>query len=114
MVARLYQIGDRVKITNPDKDYECARFPLGTIGVITEIEEKHKCVIGISVDGDDLPYFYFPREISRYPSNNADYIRNMTDEQLAHFLICFNNTFGEEYEGEISCLNWLQNSVDIL
>lgn len=39
---------------------------------------------------------------------NADRIRNMSDEELAEFLITFKNTFGEEYEGEISCMNWLQ------
>ena len=38
---------------------------------------------------------------------NADRIRNMTDEELAKFLTTFNNTFGEEYEGESSCLDWL-------
>lgn len=40
---------------------------------------------------------------------NADRIRNMTDEELAVFLVNFNNTFGEEYEGEQSCLDWLQS-----
>lgn len=30
---------------------------------------------------------------------NADRIRNMSDEELAEFLITFKNTFGEEYEG---------------
>lgn len=44
--------------------------------------------------------------------SNADNIRSMTDEQLAHFLIGFKNTFGEEYEGEMSCLDWLQKEVE--
>ena len=39
---------------------------------------------------------------------NADQIRNMTDEELADFIINFDNHFGEEYEGEQSCLAWLQ------
>lgn len=39
---------------------------------------------------------------------NADRIRNMSDEELAEFLITFKNTFGEEYEGEVSCMGWLQ------
>ena len=111
-MSGLYQVGDRVKITNPDKDYKYARFPVGTIGVVTEINEEHKCVIGVSVDKDDMPYFYYPREISKYPSN-ADHIRNMTDEQLAHFLISFENKFGNEYEGSMSCLDWLKNPSDI-
>ena len=38
---------------------------------------------------------------------NADRIRSMTDEELAKFLTTFNNTFGEEYEGESSCVDWL-------
>lgn len=43
---------------------------------------------------------------------NGDNIRSMTDEQLARFLIGFKNTFGEEYEGEMSCLDWLQREVE--
>lgn len=40
---------------------------------------------------------------------NADRIRNMTDEELAEFLVNFKNTFGEEYEGIMSCLDWLKS-----
>jgi hypothetical protein len=43
---------------------------------------------------------------------NADRIRNMTDEELAKFLITFKNTFGEEYEGEVSCMEWLQSEAE--
>ena len=43
---------------------------------------------------------------------NADRIRNMSDEELAEFLIAFKNTFGEEYEGEASCMEWLQSEVE--
>jgi hypothetical protein len=43
---------------------------------------------------------------------NADRIRNMPDEELAEFLIAFNNTFGEEYEGEASCMEWLQSEAE--
>lgn len=43
---------------------------------------------------------------------NADRIRNMSDEELAEFLITFKNTFGEEYEGETSCMEWLQSEVE--
>lgn len=42
---------------------------------------------------------------------NADRIRNMSDEELAEFLITFKNTFGEEYEGEASCMDWLQSEA---
>ena len=43
---------------------------------------------------------------------NADRIRNMSDEELAVFLTTFKNTFGEEYEGEQSCLDWLKENED--
>lgn len=43
---------------------------------------------------------------------NSDRIRNMSDEELAEFLITFKNTFGEEYEGEASCMEWLQSKVE--
>lgn len=42
---------------------------------------------------------------------NADRIRDMSDEELAEFLITFKNTFGEEYEGEASCMEWLQSEA---
>lgn len=42
---------------------------------------------------------------------NADRIRNMSDEELAEFLITFKNTFGEEYEEEASCMEWLQSEA---
>lgn len=43
---------------------------------------------------------------------NADRIRNMSDEELVEFLITFKNTFGEEYEGEASCMEWLQSEAE--
>lgn len=43
---------------------------------------------------------------------NADRIRDMSDEELAEFLITFKNTFGGEYEGEASCMEWLQSEVE--
>ena len=43
---------------------------------------------------------------------NADRIRNMLDEELAEFLVGFKNTFGEEYEGEASCMEWLQSEAE--
>lgn len=44
--------------------------------------------------------------------NNAGRIRNMSDEELAEFLVGFKNTFGEEYEGQISCLDWLRSEAE--
>lgn len=43
---------------------------------------------------------------------NADRVRNMSDEELAEFLVGFKNTFGEEYEGEASCMEWLQSEKE--
>ena len=40
---------------------------------------------------------------------NAEKIRSMSDGELSEFLVRFKNTFGEEYEGEQSCLRWLQS-----
>lgn len=42
---------------------------------------------------------------------NADRIRSMSNEELVEFLITFKNTFGEEYEGETSCMEWLQSEA---
>lgn len=43
---------------------------------------------------------------------HADRIRNMSDEELAKFLVGFKNTFGEEYEGGASCVEWLQEEAE--
>lgn len=43
---------------------------------------------------------------------NADRIRNMSDEELAEFFVGFKNAFGEEYEGEASCMEWLQSEAE--
>ena len=44
-------------------------------------------------------------------TTNADFIRKMNDEELAEFLINFKNTFGEEHEGQQSCVDWLKSEV---
>lgn len=51
-------------------------------------------------------------ELVDVKATNADRIRNMSDEELAEFLITFKNTFGEEYEGEDSCMDWLQSEAE--
>lgn len=42
---------------------------------------------------------------------NADRIRAMTDEELAEFISGKARTFGEEYEGYMSALNWLKEEA---
>ena len=49
---------------------------------------------------------------SQRKQSNADRIRNMTDEEMAEYLTTFQNTFGEEYEGMMSCLDWLKQPVE--
>lgn len=49
---------------------------------------------------------------SKFTPTNADRIRNMSDEELAEFLVTFKNTFGEECEGETSCVEWLQSEAE--
>lgn len=51
-------------------------------------------------------------ELVHVKMTNAGRIRNMSDEELAEFLITFKNTFGEEYEGEASCMEWLQSEAE--
>ena len=43
---------------------------------------------------------------------NAEKIRNMSDEELSEFLVRFKNIFGKEYEGEASCIEWLQSEAE--
>ena len=42
---------------------------------------------------------------------NGDRIRSMTDEELAEFISGKARTFGEEYEGYMSALDWLKEEV---
>jgi hypothetical protein len=62
---------------------------------------------------DMLTVFTEVANIQNYETNhaNADRIRNMSDGELAELLITFKNTFGEEYEGEVSCMDWLQSEA---
>ena len=62
---------------------------------------------------DDSPVLDMERDCENYaPMTNADRIRSMTDDELADFIINFDNRFGEEYEGEQSCLSWLQKESE--
>ena len=45
------------------------------------------------------------------PVTNADRIRSMGDEELAEFISDKARTFGEEYEGYMSALDWLMEEV---
>lgn len=52
------------------------------------------------------------RESEPHKQTNADKIRAMSDEELAEFIVNLDNHFGEEYEGEQSCLSWLQKESE--
>ena len=52
------------------------------------------------------------RESEPHKQTNADKIRAMSDEELADFIVNIDNRFGEEYEGEQSCLSWLQKESE--
>lgn len=77
--------------------------------------DKEKYAIKIAIDTMNK---HFSRHCNVVYGNrdnrqtNADRIRNMSDEELAEFLITFKNTFGEEYEGEVSCVDWLQSEAE--
>ena len=47
-----------------------------------------------------------------YNITNGDKIRYMNDEELAEFLVNLKNTYGDEYEGEMSCLDWLKSEAE--
>lgn len=49
---------------------------------------------------------------SQRKQSNADRIRSMSDEELAEYLTTFQNAFGEEYEGMMSCLDWLKQPAE--
>ena len=62
---------------------------------------------------DDSPVLDMERDCDYYtPMTNADKIRAMSDEELAEFIVNIENHFGEEYEGEQSCLSWLQKESE--
>lgn len=79
----------------------------GVINMETEDGKKYWC--GSSGEG---VHFRKCDDSDGNLISNADRIRQMTDEELAQFLVNFKNTFGEEYEGEMSCLEWLRKEVE--
>lgn len=87
-----------------------------TLASVCAIEDKHNIDRDsmLKYFADMLTAFTELASIQNYETNhtNADMIRNMSDEELAEFLITFKNTFGEEYEGETSCMEWLQSEAE--
>ena len=50
--------------------------------------------------------------IDKPKQTNADRIRAMTDDVLAEFISGKARTFGEEYEGYMSALDWLKEEAE--
>lgn len=87
-----------------------------TLSSVCSMSDKHNIDRDsmLKYFADMLTAFTELASIQNYETNhtNADKIRNMSDEELAEFLITFKNTFGEEYEGEDSCMDWLQSEAE--
>ena len=49
---------------------------------------------------------------SSKPKTNGDCLRAMGDEELAEFISGKARTFGEEYEGYMSALDWLKEEAE--
>ena len=102
-----YKIGDKVKIVNPEKDYPYKRFPVGTIEVVTDIEQE--CSLGVTAVDENVSseWWYCPEEVKPYPYTNAEKIRLMSDEEMASFL---EKHFCHERQDSIS--EWLKEKAD--
>lgn len=79
----------------------------GIINMETEDKQKYWCGVG----GE---YIHFRKCEDSLGDliTNSDRIRAMSDEELAEFIINFKNTFGEEYEGLTSCIDWLKSPAE--
>lgn len=96
-----------------DKEMEdLQRITTETLASVCAMADKHNIDRDsmLKYFADMLTAFAEVASIQNYETNhtNADRIRNMSDDELAVFLTKFKNTFGEEYEGEKSCLDWLK------
>ena len=94
----------------PCKCYHAERNFLGKIGVCWGTKECEACSCG----GDEsrCDFYEDKRKKVTPKTTNADRIRAMTDEKLAKFISGKARTFGEEYEGYMSALDWLKQEAD--
>lgn len=72
---------------------------------LNEFYDEHECCGDKGFDCFELSYEIPPR------GSNADRIRSMSDEELAEFISNKARTFGEEYEGYMSALDWLKEEA---
>lgn len=75
----------------------------GTIRRMGHIEKPFYC--------SECKEWFSNEEVTPKPTN-ADRIRAMTNEELARFISGKARGFGEEYEGYMSALDWLQEPIE--
>jgi hypothetical protein len=88
------------------KCYHAERNFIGKIGVCWGTKECEACSCG--GDESKCDFYEDKRKNATPKTTNADRIRSMTDEELAEFISGKARTFGEEYEGYMSALDWLE------
>lgn len=125
-----YEVGDKVlvqfdpmSLSSEDKEYlcpevlECMGKTMEIVKVVTFLKNKLLYVLDTKTMGIAPNKYYFVgsmlKPIGDGAITNGEKIRSMSNTELSHFLISIlnkGNTFGEEYEGEMSCLEWLNSS----
>lgn len=106
-----YNKGDKVKTIDYWSNGRGTVIPKGSI--VTVISDNGNMVF-CDFKGLQALYEYewLGEVVGDTIKTNADRIRSMSDKELALFLIGFKNTFGTEFEGEMSCLDWLKSEVE--
>lgn len=114
----MYKIGDKVRVIADLKEGKHYHEHESVVDRMLEYAGNATEIIGIYEEGvyelscDNGKWNWPEMTLIPYTETNYDKIHNMTDEQLSRFLIEFENKFGEEYEGEMSCLDWLRKPID--
>ena len=110
----MYEVGTRLIRIQTGQHYIIEKTELSKVKgkllkkeVLYHLKSEYHSSLDLIVHEDELKKLF-----KRVRQTNADKIRNMSDEELAEYLVNFKNTFGEEYEGEASCLDWLQSEAE--
>lgn len=108
-----YEIGEKLK-TNCMLETSYGRFPKGTVFTIIHMLKTYKNVYKCLFPDGHILYFAsteLDKNCEKLPKTNGDYIRSMTDEQLAEILITTECGDCEKYDCN-SCkdkiLTWLK------
>lgn len=111
-----YKVGDKLR-TNQIITTTSGRFPKGTVFTIINItrdyKDRCKCLFP-----DGITSYFDSTELDKIcekvPKTNGDYIRSMTDEQLAEILVTTECSNCEKYDCK-SCkdriLEWLKEEM---